>query len=42
VAFVNALKDGKEFDDALQAHLKGTRDQLIPAFGKWLGIRLEN
>jgi hypothetical protein len=40
VSFINGIKEGLSWDESLSAKLKWPREQLVPAFGQALGVRL--
>jgi hypothetical protein len=39
VDFMNGIKDGLKWDDALQQRYKAPVERLVPVFGQWLGIK---
>ena len=39
VAFIKALKDKMNVDDALTSGFKAPREKLVAAFGEWLGVK---
>ena len=39
VDFINGIKDGLNWDEALATRYKAPFDRLVPVFGQWLGLR---
>jgi hypothetical protein len=39
VDFINGIKDGQEWDEALRSRFKAPRERLVPAFGQYLNIK---
>jgi hypothetical protein len=40
VAFINGIKDGLTWEQALETKYKATPPVIIPAFGRWLGVKI--
>lgn len=39
VDFINGIKDGLPWDEALATRYKAPADRLVPVFGQWLGLK---
>jgi hypothetical protein len=39
VAFINGIKDGLTWEEALETKYKATKSAIVPAFGKWLQVK---
>jgi hypothetical protein len=38
VRFIEALKEGKKWDEALQDAYRGTPEQLLASYARWLNL----